>query len=107
MKTYFAILAIFLAIMKTYIHRITKQKGFEMNKLPAKFRQPIVGLGIMIVMLSSLPAILVSQNLPPQADFGSAYFSAIGQMAPYAVPLAIGSAIFFNLAANIFVEKVR
>lgn len=78
-----------------------------MNKLPAKFRQPIVGLGIMIVMLSSLPAILVSQNLPPQADFGSAYFNAIGQIAPYAIPLGIGSAILFNLLANFFIEKVQ
>lgn len=93
--------------MKTYILLITKKKGFEMNKLPAKFRQPIVGLGIMLVMLSSLPAILVSQNLPPQADFGTAYFNAIGQMVPYAVPLAIGSAVLFNLLANFFVEKVQ
>ncbi len=77
-----------------------------MNKLPAKFRQPIVGLAIMLVMLSSLPAIMVSQNLPPQADFWAAYLSAIVQTVPYALPLAIGSAIVFNLLANLFVEKV-
>lgn len=93
--------------MKTYIDLITKKKALEMTKLSAKFRQPIVGLGIMTVMLSSLPAILVSKNLPPQADFSSAYLTALWQIVPYAVPLAICSAILFNLLANFFVEKVQ
>ena len=77
-----------------------------MQKLPARLRQPIVGLAIMAVMLTCLPAILVSQNLPAGADFWPAWQTAFGQTVPYAVPLAVGSALIFNLIANLFVEKV-
>lgn len=78
-----------------------------MEKLPARFRQPIVGLCIMIVMITCLPAILVLQNTPEGAPFWPAWQSALSQVAPFAIPLAVASALVFNLAANAFIEKVQ
>jgi len=78
-----------------------------MQKLPARFRQPVVGLCIMLTMLTAMPAIVLMQRLPPQADFNSIWIETIGQVAPFAIPLGITSAIVFNLFANLFVEQVR
>jgi len=93
--------------MKAYIRHVTKEKGFEMNKLPTKFRQPIVGLCIMLTMLTAMPAIILLQRLPPQADFNSIWLQTIGQVAPFAIPLGITSAVVFNLLANIVFEKAK
>ncbi|MCZ4273560.1 hypothetical protein [Maritalea porphyrae] len=78
-----------------------------MQKLPARLRQPIVGLGIMIVMVTCLPAILVLQIIPEGAPFWPAWRNALGQVAPYAIPLAVVSALIFNFAANSFIEKIQ
>lgn len=78
-----------------------------MKKLPARLRQPIVGICIMVVMVTCLPAILVLQNIPAGAPFWPAWQNALGQVAPYAIPLAVISALVFNMAANLFVEKVQ
>lgn len=78
-----------------------------MQKLPARLRQPIVGLCIMVVMITCLPAILVVQNAPAGAPFWPAWQTALGQVAPYAIPLAVASALGFNLLANLFIEKVQ
>jgi len=78
-----------------------------MKKLPARLRQPLVGLCIMAVMVSALPAIMVLQNIPEGVPFWPAWRNAISQVAPYAIPLAVASALGFNLLANAFVEKVQ
>ena len=72
-----------------------------MKKLPAKFKPVFIGLMMFSYMITCLPLLLVLINAPEGAPIFEIYkanlVSALTNVVPYAMMLAIPGILFFNL----------
>jgi hypothetical protein len=73
-----------------------------MNKIPKKFKIPLMMSIMLPTMILGLPAIMTYRLLPDGADFLSNWINAVGQSAP----LALGMALSVGFLANLFITKV-
>ncbi|MFQ5437899.1 MAG: hypothetical protein ACE5DK_03605 [Paracoccaceae bacterium] len=78
-----------------------------MNRLPEKFKGPLIGMGMMVVMITCVPAIVLVRRLPEGADFPAAWIHTVADVAPFAIPLALVSSMILNLVLSRFVIERR
>jgi len=73
-----------------------------MNKIPRKFKIPLMMLIMLPTMILGLPAIMTYRLMPEGADFLATWSNAVAQSAPLALILALS----VGFCANLFITKV-
>lgn len=69
-----------------------------MRFIPAKFAPIFMGMIIMPVMITGLPLIVLLQKVPYESPlFWAVWRDTLSTVAPYAIPLAIGTAVVARL----------
>ena len=72
-----------------------------MRFIPEKFAPLVMGLIIMPVMIMGLPIIVLLQKIPYESpQFWAVWRDTLSNVAPYAIPLAIGTAIIARLIVS-------
>ncbi|MBL1420950.1 MAG: hypothetical protein COC24_010625 [Alphaproteobacteria bacterium] len=77
-----------------------------MRFIPEKMASIIIGLIIMPVMVMSIPIIVLAQKMPYESpQFWAVWRDTLGSTVPYAVPLAVCTAIIARLIVGRFTVK--
>ena len=77
-----------------------------MRFIPEKFAPILVGLIIMTVMVNGLPFIFLIQKMPfSDPNFMQYWGRTVASVAPYAIPLAVITAITARISISFFVLK--
>lgn len=76
-----------------------------MRFISEKFAPVVMGLMIMCVMVSSIPIIVLLQKMPYESpQFWAVWRDTLGNTIPYAVPLAICTALVARLIVARFTK---
>lgn len=77
-----------------------------MRFIPEKLAPIVIGLIIMPVMIMGLPFIVLIQKMPYESpQFWAVWRDTLSTVAPYAIPLAVGTAIIARLVVSRFTIK--
>lgn len=77
-----------------------------MRFIPEKIASIVIGLIIMPVMITCIPIIVLVQKMPYESpQFWAVWRDTLSSTVPYAVPLAVGTAIIARLIVGRFTVK--
>lgn len=79
-----------------------------MRFIPEKIAPIVMGLMIMCVMITCIPIIVLVQKMPYESpQFWAVWRDTLGSTVPYAVPLAVFTAIVARLLVARFTVKAN